>query len=143
MLRSASIVMATILLGPPAVPADADTAMPAGSDDHYAGSQIARHEGVDDTSMSLPATASAEGVVEGVDVSSHQGAVDWTAHWNEGKRFAYVKASEGTGYLNPAFEQQYNGSYDTGMIRGAYHFALPDRSDGATQANFFVDNGGG
>jgi GH25 family lysozyme M1 (1,4-beta-N-acetylmuramidase) len=29
------------------------------------------------------------------------------------------------------------------MIRGAYHFALPDRSTGADQANFFVDHGGG
>lgn len=29
------------------------------------------------------------------------------------------------------------------MIRGAYHFALPDRSSGAAQANHFVDHGGG
>lgn len=28
------------------------------------------------------------------------------------------------------------------MIRGAYHVALPDRSSGADQAEFFVDNGG-
>ena len=35
------------------------------------------------------------------------------------------------------------GSYFAGIIRGAYHFALPDRSSGAVQANFFVDSGGG
>jgi GH25 family lysozyme M1 (1,4-beta-N-acetylmuramidase) len=29
------------------------------------------------------------------------------------------------------------------MIRGAYHFALPDRSSGATQGSFFVSHGGG
>ncbi len=45
--------------------------------------------------------------------------------------------------MNPYFGQQYTGSYDVGMIRGAYHFAGPDRTSGAAQANFFVDNGGG
>ena len=28
-------------------------------------------------------------------------------------------------------------------MHGAYHFALPDSSDGATQADYFVDHGGG
>ena len=87
--------------------------------------------------------ASAADAVYGMDVSSYQGNVDWTAAWNNGARFAYVKASEGVGYTNPYFAQQYNGSYGVGMIRGAYHFALPDRSSGATQADYFVDNGGG
>jgi GH25 family lysozyme M1 (1,4-beta-N-acetylmuramidase) len=82
-------------------------------------------------------------VVEGIDVSSHQGNVDWAAQWNAGKRFAYVKATEGTSYKNPYFAQQYNGSYNVGMIRGAYHFALPNSSSGATQANYFATNGGG
>ena len=78
--------------------------------------------------------ASGADAVYGMDVSSYQGNVDWTAAWNNGARFAYVKASEGIGYTNPYFAQQYNGSYGVGMIRGAYHFALPDRSSGATQA---------
>ncbi|WNV83937.1 lysozyme [Umezawaea sp. Da 62-37] len=143
MRRVVSIAIIAAFLGSPAIPAGARTPLAEGSADHYAGSQIARHEGPGHPVMSAPAATSTEGSVEGIDVSSHQNQVDWTAHWNEGKRFAYVKASEGTGYLNPAFEQQYNGSYDVGMIRGSYHFALPDRSDGATQANFFVDNGGG
>jgi GH25 family lysozyme M1 (1,4-beta-N-acetylmuramidase) len=80
---------------------------------------------------------------EGVDVSSHQGNVNWSGLWSSGVKWAYVKATEGTYYKNPYFAQQYNGSYDTGMIRGAYHFALPDVSSGADQANFFADNGGG
>ncbi|HEX6340140.1 lysozyme [Umezawaea sp.] len=136
-----SVVAITAVLLTTTAPARAETVLPAGSADHYAGSQIARHEGPGDTSMSV--TPSSQDVVEGIDVSSHQGDVDWPLHWEEGKRFSYVKASEGTGYLNPSFAQQYNGSYDVGMIRGAYHFALPDRSDGATQADYFVDNGGG
>ena len=79
----------------------------------------------------------------GMDVSSHQGNVNWSAAWSNGARWAYVKATEGTGYTNPYFAQQYNGSYNVGMIRGAYHFALPDRSGGATQADYFVNHGGG
>ncbi|MER7516187.1 lysozyme [Streptomyces sp. NPDC126499] len=80
---------------------------------------------------------------EGVDVSSHQGNVDWPALWNSGVRWAYVKATEGTYYKNTYFTQQYNGSYNVGMIRGTYHFATPDTTSGAAQADYFVNNGGG
>lgn len=81
--------------------------------------------------------------VEGIDVSSWQGNVDWQAWWRQGRRFAYVKATESTGYINPYFAQQYNGSYRVGMIRGSYHFALPNRSSGAAQADYFIRHGGG
>ena len=81
--------------------------------------------------------------VPGIDVSSWQGRVDWAAQWNAGKRFAYVKATEGSTYTSPTFGHQYTGSYAQGMIRGAYHFALPNSSSGTTQANHFVDHGGG
>lgn len=87
--------------------------------------------------------AAAPSGVPGIDVSSWQGTVDWAGQYSAGKRFAYVKATEGTTYTSPSFGHQYNGSYNAGMIRGAYHFALPDSSSGATQANHFVDNGGG
>ncbi|WP_277675840.1 lysozyme [Saccharopolyspora rectivirgula] len=81
--------------------------------------------------------------VAGMDVSGHQGDVAWQAAYQAGARFAYVKATEGTDFRNSHFAQQYNGSYEVGMIRGAYHFALPDRSTGAEQAKFFAANGGG
>ncbi|MEU2433817.1 lysozyme [Streptomyces sp. NPDC007861] len=80
---------------------------------------------------------------EGVDVSSHQGNVNWASLWSSGVKWAYVKATEGTYYENPYFAQQYNGSYNIGMIRGAYHFATPDTTTGTAQADFFVNNGGG
>ncbi|MER5961158.1 lysozyme [Streptomyces sp. NPDC002057] len=80
---------------------------------------------------------------EGVDVSSHQGNVAWATLWNSGVRWAYVKATEGTYYKNTSFAQQYNGSYNVGMIRGTYHFATPDTTTGAAQADYFVNNGGG
>ncbi|GAA2101183.1 lysozyme [Streptomyces albiaxialis] len=80
---------------------------------------------------------------EGVDVSSHQGNVAWRTLRKSGVKWAYVKATEGKSYRNPYFAQQYNGSYKSGMIRGAYHFATPNTSSGATQANYFVKHGGG
>ncbi|MBB5154515.1 lysozyme [Saccharopolyspora phatthalungensis] len=104
------------------------------------GSQIRKHEGGD---PQIVPTVDTLATVAGMDVSGHQRNVDWQSWWNQGMRFAFVKATEGTGYKNPYFAQQYNGSYNVGMIRGAYHFALPDRSSGAAQANYFVDNGGG
>ncbi len=69
--------------------------------------------------------------------------MDWPAAFHRGARFAYVKATESTSYTNPSFTQQYHGSQRAGLVRGAYHFALPDRSDGATQALYFVTHGGG
>ena len=95
------------------------------------------------TASTPPSALAAPAGVPGIDVSNWQGSVDWTAQWNAGKRFAYVKATEGTGYTSPSFAQQYNGSYNVGMVRGSYHFALPNTSSGATQANYFVDHGGG
>lgn len=90
-----------------------------------------------------PAGRTAAATVEGIDVSKWQGTVDWQAQWDLGHRFAYVKATEGTYNKSETFAQQYNGSYNIGMIRGAYHFANPSDSSGATQADFFVNNGGG
>jgi GH25 family lysozyme M1 (1,4-beta-N-acetylmuramidase) len=79
----------------------------------------------------------------GVDVSHWQGNTDWAYWWRNGRKFAYVKATEGTTYRDPSFSYQYSGSYQVGMIRGSYHFATPNTSSGAAQANFFAAHGGG
>lgn len=122
-------------------PAAISTASPARQvTDHAMGSQIRKHEGV---GSSAPSPRLAVAGVPGIDVSNWQGTVDWTAQWNAGKRFAWIKATEGTTYTSPSFSSQYTGSYNKGFIRGAYHFALPNKSSGATQAKFFSDHGGG
>jgi hypothetical protein len=36
-----------------------------------------------------------------------------------------------------------SGATNAGLIRGGYHFARPDVSSGATQANYFLAHGGG
>lgn len=81
--------------------------------------------------------------VPGMDVSGHQPQVDWQGQWNMGARFAYVKATEGTYHRNSVFGSQYQGARGVGMLRGAYHFAIPNWSSGAEQARYFVSNGGG
>jgi lysozyme len=121
--------------------------------DHPMGSQIMRVEGGRSTAESRaealrPPGPESDGAptiatVAGIDVSGYQGNVDWDSHWRLGIRFAYIKATESTSYTNPYFAQQYDGSYTVGMIRGAYHFATPDTSTGAAQANYFIDHGGG
>jgi len=112
--------------------------------DHPLGSQIRLHEGTHQQSaFPVHPIANDVGSVDGLDVSGYQGNVDWQTAWNNGARFAYTKATEGTYYTNDYFAQQYNGAYDVGMIRGAYHFATPNTTDGATQADYFVNNGGG
>ncbi len=152
-LSAVVAVTTTVLLAGLASPAQAESAAnPAGDRaaidayvkkyDHPMGSQIRKHEGTPQGVVS-PADIDIQASVPGIDVSGHQGNVDWNYWWNQGKRFVWVKATEGTGYRNPYFAQQYNGSYNQGFIRGAYHFALPDRSSGATQANYFSSNGGG
>ncbi|GLW54445.1 GH25 family lysozyme [Kitasatospora phosalacinea] len=78
----------------------------------------------------------------GLDVAAYEPNVDWAATAAAGASFAYVKATEGTSYTSPTFSSQYDGSAAAGLLRGAYHFALPDRSGGKAQADFFVDHGG-
>ena len=98
---------------------------------------------VHSASTGVSAAAVPTGVL-GTDTSAFQGNVDWTAAAAAGEHFAYVKATEGTYYTDSAyFGQQYNGSYAAGMIRGAYHFAIPSNSTGAAQADYFVAHGGG
>ncbi|MGW0765161.1 lysozyme [Streptomyces sp. NPDC002676] len=82
------------------------------------------------------------GLPRGHDVSSYQEHVDWPEAESKGARFVYVKATESTDYQNPYFDRQYDGARQSGLIRGAYHFALPDTSSGAQQASYFVRHGG-
>ncbi|WP_405878919.1 lysozyme [Streptomyces sp. NBC_01136] len=88
----------------------------------------------------VPATAADK--PKGYDISSHQKNVDWQSAKAKGARFVYVKATESHTYRNPYFGRQYEGARDAGILRGAYHFAAPDKSSGATQAAYFVRNGG-
>ncbi|KAI1406339.1 glycoside hydrolase family 25 protein [Hypoxylon fuscum] len=45
-------------------------------------------------------------------------------------------------YKDLSFSSHYSGATNVGLIRGGYHFAHPDTSSGAAQANYFLANGG-
>ncbi|KAF7316067.1 Secreted hydrolase [Mycena indigotica] len=80
---------------------------------------------------------------QGIDVSGFQPSVNWATVKANGVSFAYIKATEGTTFISSTFSSQYTGATNAGLIRGAYHFAHPDSSSGATQAKFFLAHGGG
>ncbi|MGZ2357441.1 lysozyme [Streptomyces sp. 372A] len=79
---------------------------------------------------------------EGIDVSSWQGGINWSSVRGAGIEFAWMKATEGLTYKDPTFSANYLNAYNAGVIRGAYHYARPDVSGGAAQADFFASNGG-
>ncbi len=81
--------------------------------------------------------------VRGLDVSGHQTVISWAEVRSSGAQFAYIKATEGLRVANTRFASQYNGAYQAGLIRGAYHFARPGVSSGAAQARYFAAHGGG
>ncbi|MFI6687081.1 lysozyme [Streptomyces sp. NPDC050485] len=146
-IAAAGILLSSLalVLGFTGTSGAADTPLPA-ADTPARGSAtlgmgVAAHDGVGGLPRDLRDLGAVQ--TEGVDTSSHNGNVDWSTLWTSGVKWAYVKATEGTYYNNPYFTQQYNGSYDVGMIRGAYHFATPDTTSGATQADYFADHGGG
>ncbi|GAA1728654.1 GH25 family lysozyme [Brachybacterium phenoliresistens] len=86
----------------------------------------------------LPEGAALEqGEVMGIDVSSHQGTVDWTAVAADGYAFTYIKATEGSGYTDPMFAINWEGAGAAGLTRGAYHY-FTLCSSGADQARDFL-----
>ena len=62
----------------------------------------------------------------GIDVSSHNGTVDWAKVAAAKVKFAWVKATEGQTHVNRNWVSRYNGARDNNVIVGAYHFARPD-----------------
>src|SRR5438128_310787 len=82
-------------------------------------------------------------MLQGPDVSSWQGFVDWPQVAASGRAFAWTKATEGAWYVNPTFAYNWSGIKAAGMVRGAYHFGRPDQSaDPAADADDFLSTVG-
>ncbi|EST32009.1 hypothetical protein N566_20400 [Streptomycetaceae bacterium MP113-05] len=143
-LLAASLMLVPVLLGGNAGPAHADQNAPGGArpapGDAWAGMTIEAHEGRQDAARGALLAPSGP---QGIDVSHHQGTINWSNVRGAGVRWAYMKATEGTSFTDGQFDRNYTRSYQQGVIRGAYHFALPNASSGASQAQFFHNNGGG
>jgi lysozyme len=76
--------------------------------------------------------------VRGIDVSHHQGAIDWTEVARDGVGFAYVKVSEGGDHRDRQFRRNIAEANRLGLPVGAYHYFTFCRP-GADQANNFVE----
>lgn len=76
-------------------------------------------------------------VVEGIDVASFQGSIDWNAVHGSGREFAIARIGDGT-YSDPTFVTNYAGIQSAGMVRGAYLFWRPHLS-AATEAAVIID----
>ena len=60
--------------------------------------------------------------VRGVDVSSYQGTIDWEVLSSQNIQFAFIKATEGSGFVDPCFVDNLAGASETSLYIGAYHF---------------------
>lgn len=78
-----------------------------------------------------------KGIV-GIDVSHHQGEIDWARVKHDGIRFAYLKASEGVTLVDEDFETNWEQSRKQNVLCGAYHFFIPSL-DGELQARHFLN----
>jgi GH25 family lysozyme M1 (1,4-beta-N-acetylmuramidase) len=76
-------------------------------------------------------------VVEGIDVYSGNGAIDWTMVASSGREFAFIKATQGNYDQQSTFSTQWSGAHDAGLLRSPYHF-FDGTIDGVTQANWFM-----
>jgi len=83
--------------------------------------------------------------IKGIDTSKHQGDQNFAAAADDGMRFAIIKATEGEGYLDPKFIENWEQLVELGherMYRGAYAFGRPDSvggmQDGINEAKDFA-----
>ena len=76
--------------------------------------------------------------IAGIDVSKHNGEIDFDQVSDDNYQFVFIKASEGKTYQDDAFERNYAGARDAGLKVGAYHFFRKNRS-GKEQADNFLN----
>ena len=74
-------------------------------------------------------------MIKGIDISHWQSDIDWDAIPPQHK-FAFMKATEGTGFIDDRFSKNWYES--KGILRGAYHF-WRHAFNGRQQAEHFFD----
>lgn len=60
--------------------------------------------------------------IRGIDVSHHQGKIDWHQMKAGGVNFAFIKATEGGDFRDPIFLENWHMAGKLKISRGAYHF---------------------
>ena len=72
----------------------------------------------------------------------HGAAIDWPQVAAAGYSFAFIKATEGDYYANPYYASDLAQAKAAGLYATGYHFAVPNVSGGARQADYAVQNSG-
>ena len=80
----------------------------------------------------------AEYPIVGIDVSSHNGEIDFDKVKADGYSFVIIKASEGLEHHDSRFATNYDNARKSGLKVGAYHFFRKD-TDGLNQAKNFLE----
>lgn len=73
--------------------------------------------------------------IAGIDVSAHNGIVDFDRVAADSISFVYIKASEGDNFRDAAFDDNYRRAREAGLKVGAYHFFRFDREGWRQGAN--------
>ena len=60
--------------------------------------------------------------IQGIDVSHHQGEIDWSEVKQQSIRFAFIKATEGGNFKDKKFQLNWTNAQSVGIDVGAYHF---------------------
>ncbi|WP_421897034.1 glycoside hydrolase family 25 protein [Marinoscillum sp.] len=72
----------------------------------------------------------------GCDLSHWDGNVDWHELKDSKVEFVFIKATQGSNYVDPMFEENWETSKNYGFIRGAYHFYQPGEDPKVQAAHF-------
>jgi lysozyme len=83
----------------------------------------------------------AESDVRGVDVSGHQVDVDMKKLAEQNVQFIYIKATEGSSFVDNYFETNWKNAADAGIPAGAYHY-FSFMVDGESQAENYITSVG-
>lgn len=73
----------------------------------------------------------------GIDVSAHQGEIDWARVADDDVDFAYIKATEGRDFSDRRFAENWKAAKAAGLEVGAYHY-FTLCSDAVEQADHFI-----
>lgn len=74
-----------------------------------------------------------------IDISHHQGKIDWTAVKEDGVQGAFIKATEGRTGLDTKFEVNAKAAAAAGLPVGFYHYAHPENNDPLSEAARFAN----
>lgn len=77
----------------------------------------------------------------GIDVSHHQGAIDWRRVALAGVKYTFLKASEGSSFKDRRFNSNRAGSAEAGISSGGYHFYRPHSPVSRQITNFITSIG--